>query len=1063
MTTSQYHHINITHRERETQDSAVHLLHSVLGYRYLGNLEEQENSNIRVEDLRRFLIEKQECTAQMADEAIATLRDAAHCTQASELYDKGLAVYQLLRQGLSVSQGHGKVNRHIHFIDWKHPERNEFAVGEEVTVRRGTDDLRHRRPDMVVYVNGIALVVLELKRMSISVAQAIRQNRRNQEDGEICHFFTTVQLLMAGNESQGLMYGVTKTPEKFWLKWKEPTGDPCPESQFPVCNYPNEMFRSMLQMLEPNRLLEFIHDCIIYDGGVKKAARPNQYFALKAAKKRVMEEGKGGIIWHSQGAGKSLTMVWLAQWIREQEGDNRILIVTDRDELDRQIELGFKKTDMTVKRVRSGAELIEAVATPGSAVLTTLIHKFGLGLREADDRIMIGDKKSSRSPEEVMELIAKSLPADFKPSGRFFVFVDECHRTQGGVLHTAMRRIMGEGVVMVGFTGTPLLKKFKRTSLEQFGAFIHTYKFDEAVRDGVILDLRYEARSVEQMLSDSNKEKIDRMFESKTRGLTDRAREALKNRWATLQKLYSSEDRMKRIVGNICEDMELETPLKSGAGNAMLVAGDVYQAYKYYDLFQSTELSGHCAVITSYDPASGVSISEGHSDDSRLDEETFKHDRALEMMGDMEATDFEQYAKNKFINEPNTMKLLIVVDKLLTGFDAPKCTFLYIDKHMEDHNLFQAICRVNRVSDGWKEFGYIIDYKDLFNEIKDAVNDYTNGRNAGALAGFDQEDVDGLLKSRLGEGKKALDDAIDELLNYVLAVKEPKKIDQYFDFFVYDQVETPADEQMAVTIENGNRREGFYNLVGKLVNRYLAIATQMEESGYTVEEAKEIHGLVTDFVELREAIMLRSGDMTDLKQYNAAMRKLLDSYVQAPDSNVLAKLDDFTFLDLIKPDGTPEETADELDEDGKGKDRGVAETISANTRRYIVRKRDQNPDYFDALSAKLNKILEEYRNKTKEYKEMLVEILRIVAQLKAQTGYPEDINTPLKKALYDNLEKDVELALTVYHTVANRHTPNWRELAPRAKMLKNAVKSASGLDGEELEKIMSIISANSEF
>ena len=1062
MITSQYYHSSITHPERETQNKAVHLLHSVLGYRYLGNLAKQENSNIRVEDLRRFLVEKQGCTARMADEAIAALREAAQCSRAVDLYDKGLAVYQLLRQGLSVSQGHGKVNRHVHFIDWEHAERNDFAVGEEVTVRRVTEDLRHRRPDMVVYVNGIALAVLELKRASITVADAIRQNRRNQEDGEICHFFTTVQLLMAGNESQELMYGVTKTPEKFWLRWKEPTGEPCPESRYTVREFPNEMFRSMLQMLEPSRLLEFVHDCIIYDGGIKKAARPNQYFALKAAKQRVMEEKRGGIIWHSQGAGKSLTMVWLAQWLREQAGDNRILIVTDRDELDRQIELGFKKTAMTVQRVRSGAELVEAVAHPGSAILTTLIHKFGLGLHDVDDRVMIGDKKAARSPEEVMELIARSLPTDFKPSGRFFVFVDECHRTQGGVLHTAMKRIMGDGVVMVGFTGTPLLKQFKRTSLEQFGAYIHTYKFDEAVRDGVILDLRYEARSVDQRISDGDKEKIDRMFEAKTIGLTERAREALKKRWATLQKLYSSEDRMERIVGNICEDMTLSAPLGSGEGNAMLVAGDVYQAYKYYELLQRTYLRGQCAVITSYDPAAGVSITEGHSDDTRLDEETFKHDRAAEMMGEMDAATFEQWAKKKFIEEPNVMKLLIVVDKLLTGFDAPKCTFLYIDKHMEDHNLFQAICRVNRVSEDWKEFGYIIDYKDLFNEIQGAVDDYTNGRTAGAFSGFDREDVDGLLKNRLTEGRKALDDAIEELHNYVMPVKEPKEIDQYFDFFVYDQAATPAEEQMAVVIENGNKREGLYNLVNKLVNRYLAIATQMIDAGYSIDEAKHIHSRVTDFAELRDAIMLRSGDMTDLKQHNAMMRKLLDRYVQAHESEVLAKLDDFTFLDLIKPDSTPEEAAEELYDGGKGEKRGVAEILVANTRRYMVRKRDHNPDYFGRLSDKLNKLLEEYRNKTMEYKQMLVEIMRMIAELNVQS-YPAEINTPLKKALYDNLDKNAELALTIYDTVANRHQPNWRELPVRIKALKNAVSSASGLAGEALERIMTIITANGEF
>ena len=1054
---------NITHGKRATQNKAISMLQSVLRYRYLGNLQEVENSNIRVDDLRKFLIQKQNCTPQMAEEAIIALREAAHCGNNRELYDKGLATYQLLREGLSVSQGFGKVNKQINFINWDDPSENDFAIAEEVTVRRVTEDLKHRRPDMVVYVNGIALVVLELKRMSVSVANAIRQSRRNQEDGEICHFFTTVQLILAGNESEGVKYGVTKTPEKFWLKWKEPTGNQCPESKFSVRDFPNEMFRSLMQMLEPERLLEFIHDCIIYDGGRKKAARPNQYFALKAAKERV-RNNQGGIIWHSQGAGKSLTMVWLAQWIREQEGDNRILIVTDRDELDRQIEIGFKKTSLVPKRVKSGAELIEAIQLPGSQVLTTLIHKFGLGLRDVSDRIMIGDRKANRSPEEVMEMIAVALPVGFKPSGRFFVFVDECHRTQGGILHKAMTRIMGKDVVMIGFTGTPLLKKNKKTSLEQFGSFIHTYKFDEAVRDKVILDLRYEARNVAQVLTDGNKEKIDRMFDSKTIGLTPRAKEALKTRWATLQKLYSSEDRMKRIVGNICEDMELLAPLVSGYGNAMLVAGDVYQAYKYYDLFQQTEeLRGHCCVVTSYDPAVGVSIQEGHSDDSRLDEETFKHDKASEMMGDMDANTFEQWVKKKFIDEPNEMKLIIVVDKLLTGFDAPKATFLYIDKHMEDHNLFQAICRVNRVSEDWKEFGYIIDYKDLFNEIHDAVEDYTNGKNAGALSGFDNEDVDGLLKSRLKEGKKALDEAIEELQNYVMLVKEPKTADQFFDFFVYDQATTPADEQMAVTIENGNKREGFYNIVNKGVNRYLAIATQMVEAGYTIEEAKRIHSMVSDYSELRDAIMLRSGDLTDLKQYNAIMRKLLDRYVQAPESEVLAKLEDVTFLDLIDTNQLPEEVAEGMTEDVPTGENSVAETISANVRRYVVRKRDQNPEYYDKLSEKLNRLLEEYRQKTIEYKEMLTQLLAMIQDMRRSVGYPEQINTPLKKALYDNLEKVEALALLIYETVEARHQPNWRELKARQKALRTAIRNATGIDGESLDAVMRIISSNNEF
>lgn len=1056
----------ITHDERTTQNKAVSLLQSVLKYEYLGNLADVENSNIRVDDLRKFLITKQGCTPQMADEAITALKDAAACSQYRDLYNKGLEVYKLLRNGVSVSQGYNEVNTTVNYINWDDWSQNDFAIAEEVTVKRVTEDLKHRRPDMVVYVNGIALAVIELKRMSVSVANAIRQNRRNQEDGEICQFFTTVQLIMAGNESEGIKYGVTKTPEEFWLKWKEPTGDPCPPSKFTVADFPNDMFRSLLQMLEPERLLEFIHDCIVYDGGIKKAARPNQYFALKAAKKRI-SENRGGIIWHSQGSGKSLSMVWLAQWIQEQKGDNRILIVTDRDELDRQIETGFKNTNLPPRRVRSGKELIEAINKPGNTVLTTLIHKFGLGLHNAtEDRITISGKKAERSPENIMEAIAKALPAGFKPAGRFFVFVDECHRTQGGVLHKAMKQIMGDEVIMIGFTGTPLLKKNKLTSLEQFGPFIHTYKFDEAVRDGVILDLRYEARNVEQALEESDKPRVDGIFETRTMGLSDRAKEALKSRWATLQKLYSSKERMERIVANICEDMILLSPLVNGYGNAMLIAGDVYQAYRYWDLFQQTpELHGKTCVVTSYDPAIGIRIEDGHSSDGHLTEEEFKHDKALEMMGDMDAVSFEQWAKKQFIENPNDMKLLIVVDKLLTGFDAPKATFLYIDRSFTDESptLFQAICRVNRKSESWKEFGYIIDYKDLFNEIHDAIEGYTTEKNTNALSAFDDEDVDGLLKNRLEEGKKALDEAIEELQNYVQFVKEPKEADQYFDFFCYDQASTLAEDQLAVTLENANKREGFYNLVNKLINRYLALATQMLDAGYTKEEAENIHKMVLDFSELKDAIMLRSGDMTDLKQYNAMMRQLLDRYVKAPRSEVLAKLEDLTFLQLIEDENDAERTADELTEDNNSGEPSVAETIASNTRHYIVRKRDTNPDYFDKLSDKLNKLLEDYRNKSIAYREMLVQLLMIASQSQGRNSYPAEIDTPLKKALYDNLDKDSELALLVYDTVDRNAQEDWRNLKARWLRLQNAVKACGNFTDEQLIMIMGIIKANDEF
>ncbi len=1056
--------------ERDTQNRAIDLLLSVLPkYRYIGNLEDVENSNIREDELYQFLTSQQGCTAQQADEAIRLLKQAAACSTYANLFDKSLATYKLLRDGEKVSQGYGKTNKQVQYIDWKNPLNNDFAIAEEVTVRRVTEDLKHRRPDIVVYVNGIALVVLELKKISVSVADAIRQNRRNQEDGEILHFFTTTQLLLAGNESEGVKYGVIKTPEEFWLKWKEPTGEPCEPSQFSQADYPNEMMRSLLQMLEPNRLLEFIHDCIIFDGGIKKAARPNQYFALAAAKKRFAKKDSG-IIWHSQGSGKSLTMVWLAQWIKEQGDDARIVIVTDRDELDKQIENGFKDTGEQPFRVKSGDQLIKTLNKSEHSIICTLIHKFGLGMHDdADDKIVIGDKKSELSVEEAMAKVADALPADFSPKGKIVVFVDECHRTQGGILHKAMRKIMGDDVMFIGFTGTPLLKKNKMTSLEQFGSFIHTYKFDEAVADHVILDLRYEARNVEQKIEEDDKEDIDQIFEAKTQNMTPRAKEALQKKWATLQNIYSSDERVKRIVRDICKDMILLPPLTQGYGNAMLVAGEIYQAYKYWQCFEGTELKGKTAVVSSYDPQNGVNITQGHSTDAENDEETFKCNMAKKMMGDKSAIQFEEWAKTEFINHPGSMKLLIVVDKLLTGFDAPKATYLYVDKHMEDHNLFQAICRVNRVESDRKEFGYIIDYKDLFDEIKGAVEDYTNGQyTGGAFSAFNSEDVAGLLKNRLEQGKKDLDQALEQIEGICQYVKHPREADQYFDYFVFDQATTPVEEQMAVSLENANKRENFYNAVLTLTNRYLAIATQMVEAGYTAEDAKTIHQKVTDYDELRKAIMLRSGDTTDLKQYNAMMRQLLDQYVQASKSNVLEQLDDFSFLDIIDTNRT-EDDPDGIDiiidgEKEVGGQPAAAEIIASNVRKYIVRKRDANPDYYDKLSEKLNKILEEMKQQTEEYKETLRKIIEIFRELRgSRKEYPIDINTDGKKALYDNLCNDETLALRTYLAIKEHAEVGFRENPIRQRALKKAIENVEGMPADKVEIVLNIAKNNDEF
>ena len=348
----------------------------------------------------------------------------------------------------------------------------------------------------------------------------------------IMPFFATVQLIMAGNDTEGLRYGVILTPEKYYLKWKEDI------------DVENLLDRQLLQTCQKERFLELIHDFIVYDAGTKKICRHNQYFGVKAAQKRV-RESEGGIIWHTQGSGKSMIMVWLTKWIREHIPNARVLIITDRDELDKQIEKVFKGVDEQIQRTTSGKDLVEKLNLSSPWLMCSLIHKFG--------------NKEEADYEGFIEDISKYLPRDFSAKGDIYVYVDECHRTQSGELHKAMKKIL-PNATFIGFTGTPLLKVDKQKSIEIFGSYIHTYKFDEAVRDNVVLDLRYEARDIDQNIT--SQDKIDKWFEAKTKGLTEYAKMQLKQKWGTMQTVLSSQSRLEKIVADIMLDMETKDRLE---------------------------------------------------------------------------------------------------------------------------------------------------------------------------------------------------------------------------------------------------------------------------------------------------------------------------------------------------------------------------------------------------------------------------------------------------------------------------------------------------------------------
>src|SRR5256712_8198705 len=382
---------------------------------------------------------------------------------------------------------------------------------------------------------------------------------------------------MAGNDTEGLRYGAIQTPEKYYLTWKEDgPGE-------------NQLDKALSRVCAKARFLELIHDFIVFDAGTKKLCRPHQYFGVRAAHSHVTRR-EGGIIWHTQGSGKSLVMVWLAKWIRENAKDARVLIITDRTELDEQIEGIFNGVNEGIYRTKSGADLIATLNATTPCLVCSLIHKFG-GKEDGEE---VGDI------DAYVEEVKKALPPGFRAKGDLYVFVDECHRTQSGKLHEAMKEILPDAL-FIGFTGTPLLKADKRKSIEVFGRYIHTYKFDEAVKDKVVLDLRYEARDIDQNIT--SQQKIDQWFEAKTKGLTDLAKAQLKRRWGTMQKVLSSQSRLDQIVADILMDMETRDRLKSGRGNALLVSGSIYQACKFYELFDKTGLKGRWAIVTSYRPS----------------------------------------------------------------------------------------------------------------------------------------------------------------------------------------------------------------------------------------------------------------------------------------------------------------------------------------------------------------------------------------------------------------------------------------------------------------------------
>lgn len=1020
-------------RERITQNRIINLFENKLGYKYLGNWKDRKsNSNIEEELLRDYLRRKgyrEELITRAIEELIK-----ASSNQVDKLYYVNKDVYSLLRYGAKVKENVGDNKETVPFIDWDKPYENDFYIAEEVSVKGENT----KRPDIVLYVNGIAIGVLELKRSTVSVSEGIRQNLDNQSSNFIKPFFHTMQLVMAGNDTEGLRYGTIETSEKYYLTWKEDNKatDLLSKEVEQICSEVEySIDKELVGLCHKERLFELLHDFVVFDRGIKKLCRPNQYFGIKAAQKRVKAR-EGGIIWHTQGSGKSLTMVWLTKWIRENIPDSRILIITDRDELDKQIEKVYKGVEEDIYRTKSGKDLIEKLNNTTPLLLCSLIHKFG-------------GKNEDESYEEYIKELTKNLPTDFRAKGDLYIFVDECHRTQSGKLHEAMKTIF-PNALFVGFTGTPLLKKDKKKSVEVFGTYIHTYKFNEAVNDGVVLDLAYEARDIEQNIA--SQEKIDAWFEAKTKGLTDYAKTKLKQRWGTIQRVLSSKSRLEKIVNDIIYDMETKDRLQNGRGNAMLVAGSIYEACKYYELFQANGFK-KCAIVSSYKPNINNIKGESTGED-KATEEKYKYEIYTKMLNGKDTDQFEEDVKKQFINEPAQMKLLIVVDKLLTGFDAPSATYLYIDKNMQDHGLFQAICRVNRLDGEDKQIGFVVDYKDLFKSLEKSIKDYTNE----VFSEYDKDDVEGLLKDRLEMAQDKLDTLLESIRALCEPVVPPKDTLAYIRYFC---AQDTSDKEALK--ENEEKRVALYKITTSLIRAYSNIANEMIEAGYTFGEAESIHREVNYYDSVRAEIMLAAGDYIDLKSYEPAMRHLIDNYISSEESKKLSAFEDMTLVDLIVDKGVS--AIDNLPEGIKKNKDAAAETIENNVRRLITDEMVTNPKYYENMSVLLDDLIKKRKEEIIAYEEYLNKIVELAKQTKNpgnSSRYPSTINTPGKRALYDNLDEDEDLAVKIDVEIKTTKPDNWRATRIKKRVVENAIKKYV-YDEEVVSDIMKIAESQTEY
>ncbi|UOQ49623.1 type I restriction endonuclease subunit R [Gracilibacillus caseinilyticus] len=832
----------------------------------------------------------------------------------------------------------------IQYIDWENFENNEFHVVEEFSVER-MDGRGNVRPDVVLFVNGIPFVVIECKKASISMEQGISQMIRNQGKDYAPQLFKYVQMVMSTNKNE-TKYATCNTPKKFWSVWKEEQEDWLQSWLEKTVNdrLPTMQDKNIVSLFHPERLLELTHFFTLFDKDEKKVTRYQQYFAIKEILKTIEERDENGnrqsgVVWHTQGSGKSLTMVMLAKYIMSELVDYnpKVVVVTDRVELDKQIHKTFTHTRLKASRATTGSHLVDLINDNNADIVTTLVHKFDTA-------------STKQKPVKSQDI---------------FVLVDESHRTQYGELHIKMKKVFPNASYL-GFTGTPLMKKEKSTMVK-FGKLIHSYTIADGVRDKTIVPLLYEGKMIGQSV---NQRAIDNRLKMITRNLNDEQKDVVMKKWSLFERIASSNQRISMISFDINQHFLENYKTQGSQFKAMLATNSKIEAIRYLEAFE--ELGDlNCAVVVSPpDQREGYDAVDEESKDKV--QRFWK--KMMTRYGTADA--YEEAIKEEFIHGDD-IDLLIVVDKLLTGFDAPRATILYVDKPMKEHTLLQAIARVNRLYEG-KDFGIIIDYRGLLEKLDQAMQMYSGA----GLENFDPEDIEG---------------AIYDVISIIGQLRQ-----NHSDLLqIFAPITNKQDtEEYEVWLEDDEKRNEFYDILSKF-GRNLGITLESEKvyNALPPEELKKYKKDLKFYQELRKSVKLRYSDTVDHKEYEAKMQKLMDNYISAED-----------VIRITNPVDILNEQAFEEELERLDSKRAKADAIRTRLSKNVSTKWDENPAHYKKFSERIQEAIQEYKDKRiseAEYLNRMKDIMKDYRKGESTEDYPDVIKKNQNAQAFYGVTRDI--------------------------------------------------------